>query len=101
MRQAGREPQIDAHGNVQLSGGALADELADVVQKRLGIKRVRADTFGYLQRSFPGVVSDVDAREAREVGEKAVHYACWARRGRFGGDQARSAIMRCGTNWPT
>ena len=25
-------------------GGALADELADVVQKRLGIKRVRADT---------------------------------------------------------
>jgi 6-phosphofructokinase len=76
MRQAGREPQVDAHGNVQLSGGALADELADAVQKRLGIKRVRADTFGYLQRSFPGVVSDVDAREAREVGEKAVHYAC-------------------------
>ncbi|HRD64653.1 MAG TPA: 6-phosphofructokinase [Candidatus Competibacter sp.] len=76
MRQAGREPQVDAHGNVQLSGGALADELADAVQRRLGIKRVRADTFGYLQRSFPGVVSDVDAREAREVGEKAAHYAC-------------------------
>lgn len=75
MRKAGREPQTDAHGNIQLSGGALADELADVVQKRLGIKRVRADTFGYLQRSFPGVVSSVDAREAREVGEKAVHYA--------------------------
>ncbi len=77
IRQAGREPQIDAHGNVQLSGGALADELAEAVQKRLGIKRVRADTFGYLQRSFPGAVSDVDAREAREVGEKAAHYACW------------------------
>ncbi len=76
MRKAGREPQVDAHGNIQLSGGALADELADVVQKRLGIKRVRADTFGYLQRSFPGVVSSVDAREAREVGEKAAHYAC-------------------------
>ncbi len=77
MRKAGREPQVDDHGNIQLSGGALADELADVVQKRLGIKRVRSDTFGYLQRSFPGVVSNVDAREAREVGEKAAHYACW------------------------
>ena len=76
MRGAGREPPVDAHGNVQLSGGALADTLVEVVQKELGIKRVRADTFGYLQRSFPGVVSDVDAREAREVGEKAVHYAC-------------------------
>jgi ATP-dependent phosphofructokinase / diphosphate-dependent phosphofructokinase len=77
MAKAGREPQVDAHGNVQLSGGALADELADVVQKQLKIKRVRSDTFGYLQRSFPSVVSDVDAREAREVGEKAAHYACW------------------------
>lgn len=77
MAKAGREPQVDAHGNIQLSGGALADELADIVQKRLGIKRVRSDTFGYLQRSFPGVVSHVDAREAREVGEKAAHYACW------------------------
>ena len=77
MAKGGREPQVDAHGNVQLSGGALADELADVVQKQLKIKRVRSDTFGYLQRSFPSVVSDVDAREAREVGEKAAHYACW------------------------
>ena len=30
MRKAGREPQVDAHGNIQLSGGALADELADI-----------------------------------------------------------------------
>jgi 6-phosphofructokinase 1 len=36
---------------------------------------VRGDTFGYLQRSFLGCVSDVDQREAREVGEKAVQYA--------------------------
>jgi 6-phosphofructokinase 1 len=36
---------------------------------------VRADTFGYLQRSFAGVVSDVDAREAREVGRTAVRIA--------------------------
>src|SRR5262249_39960254 len=31
--------------------------------------------FGYLQRSFLGCVSDVDQREAREVGQKAVQYA--------------------------
>jgi 6-phosphofructokinase 1 len=68
----------DAHGNVQLSGsGALGDLLADRVRKDLKIKRVRADTLGYLQRSFMGVVSDVDQHEAREVGEKAVQYALW------------------------
>ena len=77
MRKYGREPQVDAHGNVQLSGGALADELADAVKSTLKIKRVRSDTFGYLQRSFPGIVSEVDASEAREVGEKAAHFACW------------------------
>ena len=38
---------------------------------------MRGDTFGYLQRSFVGCVSDVDQREAREVGEKAVQYAMW------------------------
>ena len=68
----------DAHGNVQLSGtGALADLLCDEIKTKLGIKRVRGDTFGYLQRSFMGCVSDVDQREAREVGEKAVQYAMW------------------------
>jgi 6-phosphofructokinase len=69
----------DAHGNVQLSGtGALADLLCDEIKDKLKIKRVRGDTFGYLQRSFLGCVSDVDQREAREVGEKAVQYAMWA-----------------------
>lgn len=68
----------DAHGNVQLSGtGALGDLLAEFVRKELKIKRVRADTFGYLQRSFVGVVSEVDQQEAREVGEKAAQYAIW------------------------
>lgn len=68
----------DAHGNVQLSGtGALADLLCDEIKAKLGIKRVRGDTFGYLQRSFLGCVSDVDQREAREVGEKAVQFALW------------------------
>ncbi len=41
---------------------------------------MRGDTFGYLQRSFLGCVSDVDQREAREVGEKAVQYALWGDR---------------------
>jgi len=68
----------DAHGNVQLSGtGALGDLLMDHIKDNLKIKRVRADTFGYLQRSYAGCVSDRDAREAREVGEKAVQYAMW------------------------
>ena len=66
----GGTAERDAHGNVQLSGtGALADLLSEEVKSRLGIKRVRGDTFGYLQRSFLGCVSDVDAREARDVGQ--------------------------------
>ena len=67
----------DAHGNVQLSGsGALGDLLAAELKRRLGEKlRVRADTFGYLQRCFPGIVSQVDAEEARRVGEAAVDAA--------------------------
>lgn len=68
----------DSHGNVQLSGtGALGDLLSNIIKENLGIKRVRSDTFGYLQRSFMGCVSDVDQREAREVGEKAAHFALW------------------------
>ena len=68
----------DSHGNIQLSGtGALGDLLANEIRSGLGIKRVRSDTFGYLQRSFMGIQSDRDAREAREVGEKAVQYAMW------------------------
>ena len=68
----------DAHGNVQLSGtGALGDLLSQWVKQDLKIKRVRADTLGYLQRSFLGCVSEVDQFEAREVGEKAVQFAIW------------------------
>ena len=66
----------DAHGNIQLSGtGALADFLAGQVKSNLKIKRVRADTFGYLQRSFVGLQSEVDAKEARWCGRHAVQYA--------------------------
>jgi 6-phosphofructokinase 1 len=79
--QLAKDLERDAHGNVQLSGsGALADLLCDEIKARLGIKRVRGDTLGYLQRSFLGCVSDVDQREAREVGEKAVQYGFWSGR---------------------
>ena len=81
ITQLSTQVERDAHGNVQLSGtGALADLLCDEIKSKLGIKRVRGDTFGYLQRSFIGCVSDVDQREAREVGEKAVQYAMWGDR---------------------
>ncbi|MEM6459468.1 MAG: 6-phosphofructokinase [Planctomycetota bacterium] len=71
----------DAHGNVQLSGsGALGDILSDLVKTKLGQKlnqklRVRADTFGYLQRSFVGCASEVDQAEARRCGHEAVKHA--------------------------
>jgi 6-phosphofructokinase 1 len=70
------EAEQDAFGNVQLSGrGTLGDALSDQIKQRLKIKRVRCDTFGYLQRSFLGVVSELDVAEARDVGETAVHFA--------------------------
>lgn len=81
LARLAQDIERDAHGNVQLSGsGALADLLCAEIKRRLGIKRVRGDTFGYLQRSFVGCVSDVDQREAREVGEKAVQFAMWGDR---------------------
>ena len=68
--------EVDAHGNIQLSGtGALGDYLSTMIKGKLGVKRVRADTFGYLQRSFAGIYSQVDAMEARIVGRKAVEYS--------------------------
>jgi 6-phosphofructokinase 1 len=81
ITQLAKQVEHDAHGNVQLSGsGALADLLCEEIKAKVGLKRVRGDTLGYLQRSFVGCVSDVDAREAREVGEKAVQYAMWGER---------------------
>jgi ATP-dependent phosphofructokinase / diphosphate-dependent phosphofructokinase len=74
--------EVDSHGNKQLSGsGALGDFLADALKAHLAkaipgkTHRVRADTFGYLQRCFPGVVSEADAREARLAGVAAVEAA--------------------------
>jgi 6-phosphofructokinase len=86
-----KDLEHDAHGNVQLSGtGALADLLCEEIKSKLKIKRVRGDTFGYLQRSFIGCVSDVDQREAREVGEKAVQFGMW------GVENGSVAIRRTG-----
>ena len=68
--------EVDSHGNVQLSGsGALGDSLENIIKAETGITRVRADTFGYLQRSFPGVVAANDAKVAFAVGREAVKYA--------------------------
>ena len=91
----------DSHGNIQLSGtGALGDYLASLITKKLqapgGKKlRVRADTFGYLQRSFPGLaVSEVDAKEARLVGQKAVQVSA------AGGVAECSIVMKRVSNSP-
>ena len=63
----------DSHGNIQLSGsGALGDTLSNIVLDHIEGARVRADTFGYLQRSFLADVSEVDAEEAERVGQHAV-----------------------------
>ena len=68
--------ETDSHGNVQMSGtGALGDALATILKTKANVKRVRADTFGYLQRSFPGIASKVDQAEARAAGEAAVKAA--------------------------
>ncbi len=68
--------ETDSHGNVQMSGtGALGDALAKVLKTKAAVKRVRADTFGYLQRSFPGIASKVDQAEGRAAGAAAVKAA--------------------------
>jgi 6-phosphofructokinase 1 len=88
----------DSHGNIQLSGsGALGDFLADLIKRKLGgggkKLRVRADTFGYLQRSFPGFVSQTDASEARMVGKMAVKYSA------EGQNEGSVAMRRTGGNY--
>jgi ATP-dependent phosphofructokinase / diphosphate-dependent phosphofructokinase len=75
-----KDAQRDSHGNVQLSGsGALGDQLGDLLKDALtpaGGKppRVRADTFGYVQRCWPEP-SPVDRVEARRAGHFAARLA--------------------------
>ncbi len=76
VAKASATKEVDSHGNVQLSGtGALGDILSQEIKNKTGITRVRADTFGYLQRSFAGCVSETDAKEAFGVGATAVKEA--------------------------
>lgn len=87
-----KQVEKDSFGNVQLSAGAgaLGEFLAGMLKQKLPqIKRVRADTYGYLQRSFPGCTSEVDAWEARLVGQMAVSYAVGA-----GGQDGSVALIR-------
>jgi len=52
----------DSHGNTQLGGtGALGDALMGLIKERLKC-RCRADTYGFLQRSFPADTSEVHIR---------------------------------------
>jgi 6-phosphofructokinase 1 len=85
----------DQHNNIQLSGtGALADYLAGQVKNALKIKRVRADTFGYLQRSFAGLQSAIDAKEARMCGRQAVKYAVKQPLRQAQGEQSGSVAIK-------
>ena len=70
---SGLAGKTDSHGNIQLSGsGALGDTLTNIVSEHIDGARVRADTFGYLQRSFLADISEVDAEEAERVGRHSV-----------------------------
>ena len=89
----------DSHGNVQMSGtGALGDALAKILKQKADVKRVRADTFGYLQRSFPGVASKIDQKEAFLAGQSAVKAALASVRASKDSKDARdSKVPRKGT----
>lgn len=67
--------EVDAHGNVNIAGASLGEALAKVIKDKLPVKRVRADTFGFIQRCFVGIASPVDSAEAFAAGEHAVKFA--------------------------
>ena len=72
-QEISKTQEYDAHGNIQLSGsGSLGDFLANKIKTKLKLPRVRADTLGYPQRSFLGSTSEVDQKEAFEIGKFAV-----------------------------
>ena len=53
----------------------MGDFLAQQIKSKLKLPRVRADTLGYPQRSFLGSTSEVDQKEAFEIGKFAVKKA--------------------------
>ena len=69
------ELERDAHGNAQLSTGDLGQAMQMELAREFPGVRARVDTFGYLARSFSGTVSEIDRREAFDVGVHAVAVA--------------------------
>ena len=68
--------QYASEAALQIDGVvSLVPSFAVALKEKAGVKRVRADTFGYLQRSFPGIASKVDQAEARAAGAVAVKAA--------------------------
>ncbi len=75
--QARASLEQDAFGNTAVFSGTglLADYLVELIKRELRTGRVRADTLGYPQRSYPGTVSQTDLEEALMSGEMAARYA--------------------------
>ena len=74
-QQAGTTLERDAHGNVQLTNSALAEALRTTLVDHGIAGRVRADTFGFVQRAYADCRSPVDVAIARAVGHAAVGLA--------------------------
>ena len=71
-----KKTEYDAHGNIQLSGtGSLGDYLSGEIKEKLKLPRVRADTLGYPQRCFLGSTSEIDQKEALQIGVFASKYS--------------------------
>ncbi len=62
----------DAHGNLKLSGTALAGAFERMLAESLPGKRARVDTLGYMPRGNIATISPVDQKEAFEAGAFAV-----------------------------
>ncbi len=65
---------VDPFGHVRLGG--IARQLAELVKDRLDLPNVpNSDILGYIQRASSLSRSEVDLREAREVGRRAIEVA--------------------------
>ncbi len=71
-----KKSEYDSHGNIQLSGtGSLGDFLSEQIKSKLKLPRVRADTLGYPQRCFIGSASEIDQKEAYQIGVFAARFS--------------------------
>ena len=71
-----KKQEYDAHGNIQLSGtGSLGDFLSNQIKNKLKLPRVRSDTLGYPQRCFVGSASEIDQKEAHDIGVFSAEYS--------------------------